>query len=186
MIDVGNDQSWDELRAEFGEQLGLADPVPGAVLRRAMVDKAFAHRLLVSRGSPAFLAALIEDPVNRRYEIVDAASAAAHDASTPGNAELARRAATAVMTWGKAGFTHVGDDVFEARLAACEACPQLRDPPDRLAYKIRARRNADMRVCGLCGCVVARKARMATETCPGADPADPSRNRWGQEIAEAS
>ncbi len=195
--DIVDGESWDELRAQLGEQLDLAGPVPNAVLRRAMVDATFAHRLLVSRGSPAFLAALIEDPVNRRFETVDAASVQepmappgdppnghAADAPAPGNPELARRAAAALMAWGKAGFTHVDADVYAARLAACEACPQLREPPDRLAYKVRARRNADMRLCGLCGCVVARKARMATETCPGVDPDDPSRNRWGQVLTE--
>lgn len=190
-------EDWDELRARFGGTLGLHDPVPGAVLRRAMADATFAHRLLVSRGSPGFLAALIEDPGNRAYEAADTAltgepgprpselpGAVRTVADTRPNTDLAKSAAAALVAWGKAGFTHVDAPEYAARRAACEACPHLAQAPDQLVYKVRARRNADMRVCNLCGCIAARKARLSSEMCPGADPADPTRSRWGQRIED--
>lgn len=35
-------------------------------------------------------------------------------------------------------------------------------------------------ICGLCGCVAAKKARLPHEACPGPDPRDPTQTRWGE------
>jgi hypothetical protein len=63
--------NWDDLRDRFTTVLGLHERVPSAVLRRAMVDETYAHRLMVSRGSPAMLAALLRDKRNLQYDVPD-------------------------------------------------------------------------------------------------------------------
>jgi hypothetical protein len=188
LADLTGDESWDELREHVGHALGLDRPVPGGVLRRAMVDSEFAHRLLVSRGSPGFLAALIDEPKNQAYELpgfppdrLDRTDGTVPGEATPrSNGELARRAAKALIGWGRAGFTQVDDQTYERRLDACRACPHLVQPPQKLVYRIGGRGAEDPRICDLCGCVVTRKARLPREQCPGADPADPARTRWGE------
>ena len=95
--------------------------------------------------------------------------------------QLATRAAKAMIRWSKSGFTQVEPEVYEQRLSLCRQCPHLTEPPDKVIYKVTAVQQ-DNRVCGACGCSVARKARIPSESCPVADPSDPAVNRWGQPI----
>jgi hypothetical protein len=182
-------ESWDELRGKFGKALGLAEPVPSATLRRALLDQEFAHSLLVSRNSPHFLKRLMEDPDNIRYDDFGAqelvapravSSATGSAGARSSNLELAGKAAGALLRWGKSGFTQVSAEVFARRQSACESCPHLVEAPDQLAYKISFTRKEDMRTCELCGCVAARKARLPHERCPGSHPTEPGKDRWGE------
>ena len=183
LCEITGTETWDELRARFGDALGLSEPVPEAALRRAMLDSNFAHRLLVSRNRPGFLAVLLSDPSNTRYEVPEelrtqeTAPVPAREHST---IALARSAAKAMLSWGRAGFTQVTQETYERRINACHACPHLVEAPDRLVYKVRLNRQEDMRICNLCGCVASRKAWIPTEKCPGIDASNPALNLWGE------
>jgi len=184
---VDGSESWDELRLRFAKELGLDEPVPSATLRRALNDEDFAHRLLVSRNAPGFLRPLIDDPDNLKYADPSESLRAEVYASRPeparrSNAELAKNAAAALLRWGKSGFTQVSPEVYATRTAACNACPHLTEAPNQLAYKVKLAREEDMRVCNLCGCVAARKARLPDERCPGAHPSEAGMNRWGEPL----
>ncbi|MBF9264060.1 hypothetical protein [Paracidovorax cattleyae] len=191
--------SMPQVRQRFAEFLGLDDPLPDPVIHRALSDRPFLHNLIVSRGSPQFLQILISDPKNAAFprppegllgieepadpDVQDPAEAKA----LPGSLRLAARAAGALARWGAAGIVRVEPEVFEQRWSSCQACPHLIEPPERVVYKITsslaARQQADARVCAACGCVAQRKARLPTERCPRADPAQPNFNRWGQALA---
>lgn len=187
-------QGWSEATEQFAAILGVDTALPEAVLRRAVVDSTFAHRLLVSRNAPRMLAALIADPANRRFdrratEHADASPPAQPDAESPAasgvpgqpsSLALLGKATTALARWAATGFTHADAATLERRLSACSACPNLQAAPDSLAYRATGARGAG--VCGLCGCPVERKARMSTENCPGAHPDNPAMTRWGDPI----
>jgi hypothetical protein len=123
------------------------------------------------------------NPPERKAGALAPAEAAPAPAATPAsvcNADLARRAAKAFAGWARSGFGVVDDAVFTRRLDACRQCPHLVDAPDRLIYRLVAATEAAGKVCALCGCVAVRKARLASETCPGEHPFRPGYNRWGE------
>jgi hypothetical protein len=113
--------------------------------------------------------------------------AALGQAGPPGNGQLVAQAAGAVTRWARAGFAVVDLEVLTRREDACLACPHLSEPYSGL-HKLGLARDAGERVgtragkkaCGKCGCVVSRKIRMATESCPDAHPDDPGLTRWGE------
>jgi hypothetical protein len=174
--------SWDEAQSDFADILGVDRELPPAVLRRAMLDSNFAHRLLVSRRAPGFLNALIEDPANARFSPPDfpMPDVPAGEAASASNVELLGRAARSLAKWAAAGFTHADEATRSRRLAACQACPHAVREPQQFAYRLAGGGSRDTGVCGLCGCPVARKARMSTEACPAADPEQPGLTRWGE------
>ena len=168
------------LRTRLGEMLNLEEPVSEAVARLAIEDPLYAHHLMVSRDNLDFLLALLSRPEQGR------AGGEAPGALTT-NALLAR-AAKALWRWSKAGFTKLDDATYRARLDACLACPHLVEPPDRLVYRVAATAGAGMdgRVCGKCGCLAARKARLPSESCPDRQPGNPHVTRWGEPIARGA
>ncbi|MBV9931265.1 MAG: hypothetical protein JO013_10010 [Alphaproteobacteria bacterium] len=170
--------SWDEAQARFGDILGVGRPLPAAVLRRAMVDSTFAHRLLVSRNAPGFLNALLDDPANAKYAPPES-PAEVEEARDESGFALLGKAALSLARWGATGFTHADAETQERRLDACASCPNLRQPPSTLAYRL-AGGSGEKGVCGLCGCPVQRKARMSTEACPDRHPERPGYTRWGE------
>lgn len=186
--DAGEVGSPAELCAALGSGLGLDQPVPVSVMRRAIVDKAFAFHLVNAAGNARLLGVLFDDPRNRQYEdgadssesALPPSTAAPPDPVLPSNATLAWRAGQAVARWGASGFGRVAPEVFEARFSTCQTCEYLVEPPDRVVYKVKLRRESDPRVCAACGCVASRKAALPTENCPVPDQADPSLSRWGE------
>jgi hypothetical protein len=182
-----------ELCARLGEALGLDGPAPESVLLRAADDPGFADDLLTCRGTPGFLRALFEAPATRAYERESPGAAAPGYGGQPEPAghqhstrELAGRAATAFVRWGKAGFTRVDEETLGRREAACLACPHLQEPSLAAQRAIPAReadrlgQRTGHRVCGLCGCNVGKKMRLPTESCPGPHPTEPGLTRWGE------
>jgi hypothetical protein len=185
MLAVDETASLDEVRAEMGRFLGLDEPVPAVVVRRAVEDPLYAHELVISRNAPGFLRALLNDPGNAAYAQAPAVAQpveAGTEAIRRSNLGLAAKAAKALVKWGKGGFEQVDLPIYERRVSACKACPNLIDPPDQLAYRLIRGEGFDRKICNLCGCVASKKARLETETCPGVDPRDPSINRWGEPV----
>lgn len=175
-------QSWEDVRLEFGKYLGLQGAAPAGVTRRAMEDRMFAHYLVVCREHPSYLEKLLKDPKNKKYEDTAAGPAVtvlpvADDRS---NLELVARASKSLFKWAQAGFERVDQVEFDKRFETCKTCPFLAAAPDKMVYKFKLKNETDMRVCNACGCVASRKARLATEACPKADPANPGFNHWGQ------
>ena len=182
----------DEARAELRAVLGLEREVPVAAARRAALDPVYLHRLLVSRSSRPMLERVLADPGNERFATrpppEDTPSPEAGEPA-PGarertGGELARKAASAIAGWAKAGFALASLETVERRLAACEACPNLAAAGDQLAYRLLAGGGERKSVCSLCGCVVRHKAKLPNESCPDADPQRPGFTRWGDALAD--
>lgn len=85
-----------------------------------------------------------------------------------------RSAARSIGHWARNGFAKVSDEQYRLRLDICLSCNHLHDPglkmqPDLNVPSYRAK-------CGLCGCPLRRKAKMATENCP--DTSFSQSGRW--------
>jgi hypothetical protein len=169
-----------EAQAAFGEFLGLDGPVPAKVIRHAFADQYFRHNLILCRNRPELLWKLMQHPRNAEFEEQAAPASASPAAASRGAPELAAKAGKALYTWAMSGFALLEQEAFEARFAACEACDLLSEAPDTLLYRVTRSKRGDPRVCGACGCVAARKARLASESCPMPDRTDPTRTRWGE------
>lgn len=153
------EQSGEDLQAALTQYLGLAEPIPQAVVDRARRDDKFASLLFRMANHPDLAHLVIEKET----------------AATPAmphytNGELLAGAAKSFLKWGMSGFSVTPQDELEHRMATCKACPNLQEAPDQNIYKIKLSKHADMRVCTLCGCVAARKARITGESCPA--------NKW--------
>jgi len=185
LIDIKETDTLDELRARLAHVLGWNEPVPAAALLRAVEEPSYAAALLTSRNAPEFLAILLNDRRNARY--VPAPQPAAAD----GNIALLGKAATAMLRWGKAGFSVAEPDVIARRESACLACEHLRDP-DRLVQKLLpsspvsgvAGRRTGNKICDLCGCQVAKKIRLPTEACPSPHTEHTGMTRWQEPLKE--
>jgi len=166
-----------EACSKFGELLGLDAPVAPGILYAAIDDEDYARNLLLSRRNSEMLSFLLRQapPAPAIAPVAVEAAPVKHS-----NLELIGKATKALVNWGRSGFSTVEDTVYEKRLAACEACDQLNAPPDTLLYKISLKRGEDKRTCKSCGCVVSRKARLTSDTCPLEDAANPALNRWGE------
>jgi hypothetical protein len=187
-----DERSSEELCIALGEALGLDQPAPVAIMRRALIDRTFVFNLINCRGDSTLLGVLFSDPRNRQYEAdpdversgprppSSGGTAALPD--VPSSLTLALKAGQAAARWGGAGFARVDPEVFDARFGICQRCEYLVDPPDRAVYKVKLRRQSDPRVCAACGCVASRKASLPTENCPVADSTDPAVSRWGEPI----
>ncbi len=186
-------QSWSEVCARFGDLLHLEGPAPDAVVRRALEDDHYAFHLMMSRDNPSAIRRLLRDKRNATYasapqpaeaSIPTTAGSPAAAPPTPAdaasNAELVKRAATAMYKWARSGFTQADPAEFDQRWGACQACPDLQEAPQKALYKLAQLTTSDTRVCGKCGCVAHRKAMLSTERCPAEDPSNPGFNRWGQ------
>jgi hypothetical protein len=144
---------------ELGRFLGLTHGVAPAVFRRAQNDNRYALHLIRSRQSPDLLKMHLNDPRNHPYR-------RQQDAKVFSNLDLIKKAAVSMINWSRKGFVAIDDQIVKKRLDRCRHCSQLVDPPDRLIYKVKLKQHAEPRVCGLCGCVAARKIKIATESCP--------------------
>jgi hypothetical protein len=195
-------ESWDGLRRRLAVTLNLTavdpqlDLAPSGFVERMINDDTFAHLVLSSRSSPAFLRVLLnhatehfeekppprveEAPFSRAPEETAPGSQAVTPVSNHSDRHLVAKAARSFARWAKNGFTRADEVTFQRRMAACLDCDQLTAPPDQLLYKIATTGSSERSVCKACGCVANRKARLSTENCPLAHPDNPLLSRWGE------
>jgi hypothetical protein len=106
-------------------------------------------------------------------------------ASSSGPA-LAARAAKALVRWSATGFTVVDDATLQRRRAACARCPhQIEATRHPTLYGLIAD-SEHPKVCGLCGCAIARKTKLTSEHCPAEDETRPGFTRWGEPVANGN
>ncbi len=170
-VSLRADNDLEEKCLELGLTLGLDEPVSVRVLEAALRDEIYSHNLLASRRNPVMLKFLLANPTKP-----PATGGAAPQFS---NVELVRRAASALLRWGKVGFTVVAQPRLERRRAACLSCPHMIEPPDQLLYKLTGT-DESQKICDLCGCSVRKKIRRTSESCPGRHPEQEGLNRWGE------
>lgn len=168
---MDNDISWDDMRQEFGAYLGLPDPVPSAVLRKAINDEKYACYVASARNNPGYLQMLF----NVEPEIQEDRS----------NLQLLGKAAKSLLKWGASGFGYADEALYATRISACSSCEYLRDAPAKAVYNLKMSSDTDNRICSACGCVASRKARLATESCPVKSMKDATLNRWGEAFKNA-
>lgn len=161
--------------ARLGEMIGLDRPVAPEVFARAVDDPEYARNLIVCRESPPLRDFLL----GQARDWAATEQAAGPEATS---LELVAKAAQSFWAWTKSGFALVDQETQKRRFDTCLACPHLREAPKTLAYKLAGADADRNRICGLCGCVASRKARLPNETCPGPHPDRPGFNRWGESI----
>ncbi|WP_338551342.1 hypothetical protein [Paenibacillus sp. KS-LC4] len=195
---------------QFGIILGLNGPVSEKVLFAAVHDASYAHNLLSARRSEMFLTHLLNNPpvveMDGGEEILVTPEALARevsDASRPdakevtaftgessathSNADLAKKAGQALWKWARAGFATVEDDVYHKRMSACMTCPHIQNKPNKLLYNALSATtsvaaDAAEKICGKCGCVLSKKTKLPTESCPDDHPELVGMTRWEEPI----
>lgn len=168
-------QSIQDIRIQFSEFLGLYEPVSEEVVRAALDDPLYAHHLVTCRNTPEFLQVLLAEPP-------DVALLPTDEPREHSTAKLVARAAKALWKWSKTGFAIVDEATYRTRLIACQSCHNFIDPPDNSLYRIAgsAVEPSDNKICRLCGCVISKKAKLLSESCPDIDQNNPDHTRWGE------
>jgi hypothetical protein len=164
----GGQVSVEQGRERLGEMLGLGEPVSEQVLAAALHDRTYARNLLATREAPELLRPLLEMPPEAPEQ--------------PTTVAMASGLAKALARWASTGFTMVEEAVYERRLQACSSCPhEVQAVSHPKLYRLVAGAERP-KVCGLCGCSIARKARLVSESCPAADEQHPGFTRWGEPV----
>lgn len=172
---------------QIGRYLGLNGPITRDAFIAIIDNPTYATELFTARGASVFRDHLLAHPQCRRQirtGKTDATTAQKATVNELSNAALLAKAAHSFLVWGRGGFKTADDALFQQRMAACEACPHHTATPDKLAYKLAAALsgNANRKICGLCGCVTGKKARLRDERCPGPHPKRPGYSRWGDAL----
>ena len=143
------------LRSTLATELSLRpERLPAHAVRKAAVDALYLHHLVASKGEPVLLELLFAEARTRPSP------------ERPGR--LRDQAGQVAKALVRSRLRFVGETERQQRLAACMACAHRQAPADGGLRRILRTRH----VCGLCGCDVEKKARLAGEACP-ATPA-----RW--------
>ena len=176
---INENESFDDQCKKFGELLNLGKPVTAQVLISAIHDENYAKQLVAQKQRPFYLNKLLANPPE-----VDSKHKAEHHHS---NTELIASAASALIKWSKSGFTKVDVNILEIRENACLACPNMVDP-DRFIQKIIPSKSISNKIgertgkhiCDLCGCHIAKKIQLISESCPEKHPAKVGFTRWNE------
>ncbi|MEM9567474.1 MAG: hypothetical protein AAF974_04130 [Cyanobacteria bacterium P01_E01_bin.34] len=174
-----------EARDRLGKLLGLANPATTAVTLRVLADSTYAEKLASVRKFPAWRDRLLAEPKNEAFAPPDRPLDEDEVNARPvtSTVALVKKSSAALLRWAAAGFKKTEPEIVEQRKTACLSCDQLVEPPSSFPYEVtKVFSDGDRRICAACGCVVAKKILMATETCPLADIEDKDRTRWGDII----
>jgi hypothetical protein len=167
------DEEWRGLVSKF---LGLESPVSSAVARRAAIDQEYFEELAQAKDSPVFLNALLTES-----DKPNTGESCCGPADNLTGRDVFHNASLAMLAWAKDGFGKVDQDVFNSRVDACKKCEYSRAAPSSIVYSTIIL-GSDNLMCGKCGCIISRKARMRTETCPDSHSDNNGLNKWGQSV----
>jgi len=156
----------EEKCVEFAKILGLSEPVSQKILLAAFQNTTYAHNLLACREDSELLGHLLKNPpkvtLPEEEKIIT-------------NVEILKKLTKSLVQWGKTGFSTVSQETFLKRFNACLSCPNLKDPPKSVLYKVIGDKE---KICNLCGCAVSKKARLTSESCPDIHPDFNDLTRW--------
>lgn len=170
---------------KLAQFLNLDEPVTRDVFFSMIEDSTYAANIIMTRHSRTFLDYLLRSPP-RRFVSGPDNSTAQPEVIERSNTQLLKKAAQSLLIWSGSGAQLVSDEVYQTRLSACAACPHYIEPPKKLLYKAAELLSKSMsnnmpnKVCNLCGCVTANKAKLATESCPDNHLHRPGYSRWNE------
>jgi hypothetical protein len=160
------DEALLEAERELSRLLALPAGSPPDAVLRLFADEPLRRELWSRPRSTAELRALV----------------AAAPQAAPSSRAVVAESVAAFWRWARAGFGVVDAERRAARLQACVGCELYVLAPRRPLYGAAAAVTGETRICSLCGCFVAKKARLASEGCPAPDPAHPGLSLWGEPL----
>lgn len=179
LVDVSSDEiPFEEIGRQLQTLLGLERPLADNIVLAVVDDPLLLHHLIVVKNEPALFKMLL----------TSALPAETKATAEVGGAQLTLRAANAFLKWASSGFGLVSEAQYKQRLDACSCCPHYVAPPNTPLYRLAKAvgSTGGDKICDLCGCVVAKKARLPTETCPDSSATQPGYNRWGERLNTVS
>lgn len=96
--------------------------------------------------------------------------------------EILQKVSVTLVNWAKTGFAIADEATYQKRLQHCMQCPNIADAPPKVIYKIITANQSNEKMCQLCGCIVSKKARIASESCPDMHPHLDQWTRWEEPI----
>ncbi|MGD1856097.1 MAG: tetratricopeptide repeat protein [Leptolyngbyaceae cyanobacterium] len=109
-------------------------------------------------------------------------SASTSDIEIISDVTILKKVSGALINWAKTGFSVVDDITYEKRYRACMRCPNMAAAPPKFLYRVIRTEKANDKICQLCGCILSRKARIASESCPDVHPEHSMLTRWEEPL----
>jgi hypothetical protein len=183
LLKIEEQDSLFELCNKFSKLLGKEKPVDASILLHAINEPGYGVNLISSKNSPETLQKLLDDPINKLYEVT------IEQTKSISNIDLIKKAGMAFIQWRKIGFSIVSIEILEKRENACLQCPHISEPFKTLQKIIPSKittgnigERTGKKVCGVCGCNLQNKIRWKSETCPQKHPEKENRTRWDEMI----
>lgn len=164
-------------KAELAALLETKVVISDACYFKALNDKYYLHNLLCSKGTPFLEIQLKNTSGHRSIKLAARTSELAENIQTE---KILLGFAKSMAKWGTSGFAKVDEQTHIRRLEACANCPLLSSVPNMFLYRLMEKKSESSGVCSACGCVVSKKALLATDTCPEAGSKYPMLNKWGE------
>lgn len=161
----------EEKCTKIASVLGLDEPVSKEVMHGIANDPVYARNVMLAASNPKYLSKLLASPP-----------------SNLSTTTLIANYTKSLSKWAASSFTKMPNTDYQKRIMACGACPWRSEAPNTKLYQvakaIHSVKPSENAICSKCGCLVVTKAGRATEECPDADPNNPSKNRWGQDLKQ--
>jgi hypothetical protein len=97
-------------------------------------------------------------------------------------AALSQGAASAFWDWMKDGFGVVSPSRYASRLQACRTCPFFQPAGQHVLHKVANLLSRPSPVCGKCGCMIHKKAKMVSSHCPAEQADRAGYTLWGDQM----
>ena len=171
----------------LADLIGSPAPAPVWLTLRALNDQQFLYYLISTNDIPSLRSKLLGEDASSgssatwpsRLRPVSAAESP--QIRHKHNYSVAKKAFTSLVEWGRTGFRVVDEALRLKRLAACNQCVYLRDPPPSAVYGgLKLIFGSKEKMCSACGCLVSKKVVMAHEKCPVQDPVNPAFSMWNE------
>lgn len=171
----------ESFRLRLTQQLQLNQLIPIDVARRAQQDSSYCYHLIAAQSNSLWLDLLF------KIASEDHKHGKTVEDTNKGTGKVTARFGSSLARWGINGFKITPADVLDKRWKACQECPHLVQPPDKIIYHLGRRiisRGNDERICNLCGCFAYTKCSIATQSCPAPHPISKGLTRWGDPITK--
>lgn len=183
--DASQPATLDDVRDQLARILEYDESIPLDVVKAAITHPDFGRRLIASRGHCDTIRHLIARAPSpgrseTRFAFDPARRTEPQAAVNHSSAELVAQASSSLLRWAATAFRPVDEATYARRWNACSTCEHLTEPSGNVVHDLTKLFAPSAKVCGLCGCVASKKARIPHEACPATDAFDAALTRWGE------
>lgn len=170
-------ESWQHASMKLSSLLFQTTEVSPLVLNRIFTCEKLQQKLITEIRTETDLLQLFED-IKQELRSETIQSGAPMDSPS----ELVKNGISEFWKWMGNYFNVVSSDREKERIEICRSCPYLEMEGKGSLYKIGESLLGHSPICIKCGCMVNKKAKIASSTCPMEHPQQHGYSLWGDPL----